>query len=35
MQIEHADIDIAKSGDEFGMKVEKEVKKHSDVIKVS
>ena len=35
MQIEHADIDIAKAGDEFGMKVEKEVKKHSDVIKVS
>lgn len=35
MQIEHADIDIAKAGDEFGMKVEKEVKKQSDVIKVT
>jgi len=35
MQIEHADIDIAKKGDEFGMKTDKEVKKHSDVVKVS
>ena len=35
MQIEHADIDIAKKGDEFGMKVDKPVKKHSDVIKTS
>lgn len=34
MQIEKADIDIAKSGDEFGLKVEKEVKPKTDVIKV-
>lgn len=34
MQIEHANIDIAKSGDEFGLKTDKEVKKNSDVIKV-
>lgn len=35
MQIEHADIDIAKAGDEFGFKVEKKVKKNSDLVKVS
>ncbi len=29
MQIEHAAIDIAKSGDEFGLKVDKEVKAKS------
>ncbi|MBI2327459.1 hypothetical protein HYU92_04010 [Candidatus Curtissbacteria bacterium] len=33
MQIERANIDIAKSGDEFGLKVDKEVKENSDVIK--
>jgi len=35
MQIERASIDIAKSGDEFGLKVDKEAKEHSDVIKVT
>lgn len=35
MQITHADIDIAKSGDEFGLKVDKEVKDHSPVVKTS
>ena len=34
MQIEHADIEIAKAGDEFGIKVEKPVKKNSDIVKV-
>ncbi len=34
MQIEHAAIDIAKSGDEFGLKTEKEVKAKSDIFKV-
>ena len=34
MQIEHAAIDIAKSGDEFGLKVDKEVKAKSDINKV-
>jgi len=34
MQIEHAAIDIAKKGDEFGLKVEKEVKSSSEVVKV-
>lgn len=34
MQIEHAAIDIAKSGDEFGLKVEKEVKAGGEVVKV-
>lgn len=34
MQIEHADIDIAKSGDEFGLKVDSQVKENSDVVKV-
>lgn len=34
MQIERADIDIAKSGDEFGLKVKKEVKENSDVVKI-
>lgn len=35
MQIAHADIDIAKSGDEFGLKVDKEVKDNSAVVKTS
>lgn len=34
MQIEHANIDIAKSGDEFGLKTEKVVKANSPVTKV-
>lgn len=34
MQIAHADIDIAKAGDEFGLKVDAEVKGNSDVSKV-
>lgn len=34
MQIEHADIEITKKGDEFGLKVEKAVKPNTDVIKV-
>ena len=34
MQIERAAIDIAKKGDEFGLKVDKEVKTGSDVVKV-
>ena len=34
MQIEHSNIEIAKSGDEFGMKVDKPVKTGSDVIKI-
>ena len=34
MQIEKANIEIAKSGDEFGLKVEKEVKPKTSVIKV-
>ena len=34
MQIEHADIEIAKAGDEFGIKVDKPVKKNSDIVKV-
>ena len=33
MQIEHASIDIAKGGDEFGLETEKEVKANSQVIK--
>jgi len=33
MQIEHANIDIAKKGDEFGLKVEKEIKPKTEVIK--
>ena len=35
MQIEHASIEIAKSGDEFGLKTAKEVKANTDVTKVS
>lgn len=35
MQIEHADIDITKAGDEFGIKVGKKVKKNSDIVKLS
>ena len=34
MQIEHAEIDIAKAGDEFGLKVENEVKSKTEVLKV-
>jgi len=34
MQIEHANIEIAKTGDEFGLKVTGEVKPKSEVIKV-
>lgn len=34
MQIAHADIDIAKAGDEFGLKAEKVVKENSIVTKV-
>ena len=33
MQIAHADIDIAKSGDEFGLKVDTPVKVKSEVVK--
>jgi len=34
MQIEHADIDIAKSKDQFGLKVTSPVKANSEVFKV-
>lgn len=34
MQIEHADIDIAKKGDEFGLKVETPVKDKTEIFKV-
>jgi len=34
MQIEHANIEIAKKGDEFGLKVDKSVKDKSAVVKV-
>lgn len=34
MQIEHAAIDIAKKGDEFGIKVQKPVKTPSPITKV-
>ena len=34
MQIEHADIDIAQSGDEFGLKVQKPVKDKSEILKI-
>ncbi len=33
MQIEHASIDIAKKGDEFGIKVDKPVKAPSPIVK--
>lgn len=33
MQIEHAHIDIAKAGDEFGLKTDKKVKEDSLVFK--
>ena len=33
-QIEHAKIEIAKKGDEFGLKVDKSVKDKSAVVKV-
>lgn len=35
MQIEHAAIEIAKAGDEFGLKVGKSVKPKTPIIKVS
>lgn len=35
MQIEHANIDIAKKGDEFGLKVDKVVKPKAEVKKVA
>lgn len=35
MQIEHAAIEIAKAGDEFGLKVEQSVKPKSAIFKVS
>ena len=34
MQIEHAKIEIAKKGDEFGLKVDTPAKAKSDVVKV-
>lgn len=34
MQIEHANIDIAKKGDEFGLKVDQEAKPKTEVFKV-
>lgn len=34
MQIEHANIDIAKSGDEFGLKVDSPLKTNSEVFKI-
>ena len=34
IQIEHAKIEIAKKGDEFGLKVDKSVKDKSAVVKV-
>ena len=34
MQIEHAKIDVAKKGNEFGLKVQKEVKSGTEVYKV-
>ena len=34
MQIEHVEIEIAKKGDEFGLKVDTAVKAKSDVVKV-
>lgn len=34
MQIAHAAIDIAKAGDEFGLKVDSEVKVRSAVVKI-
>lgn len=33
MQIEHSEIEIAKKGDEFGLKVDFKVKENSEVIK--
>lgn len=34
MQIEHANIDIAKAGDEFGLKTDHVVKTNSEVVKL-
>lgn len=34
MQIEHANIDIAKAGDEFGLKTNSVVKTNSEVVKL-
>lgn len=35
MQIEHASIEIAKSGDEFGLLVEKPIRAKTKIVKVS
>ena len=35
MQIEHAAIEIAKSGDEFGLKVKQSVKPKTEIFKIS
>ncbi len=35
LQIEHAEIEIAKKGDEFGLKVKKPVKPRTQIYKVS
>lgn len=35
MQIEHAQIDIAKAGDEFGLKTTKKIREKSSVIKIT
>lgn len=34
MQIEHAAIDIAKAGDEFGLKVVQPVKAKTEIVKI-
>ncbi|MBI3282750.1 hypothetical protein HYZ70_01605 [Candidatus Curtissbacteria bacterium] len=34
MQVEHASIDIAKKGDEFGLKTDSEVKPKTEVFKL-
>ena len=34
MQIEHAQIDIAKKGDTFGLKTDTEVKKNTKIFKI-
>lgn len=35
MQIEHTQIDIAKAGDEFGLKTTKKVRDKSEVLKIT
>ena len=35
MQIEHSKIEIAKAGDEFGLKVDKPVKPKTELVKIS